>query len=115
MFDPLRQDPRFFNLALAGAAGGVLRWITLRQHWRDGLIAIVAGIICSVYFADVLAPVLVAIVHAVPGLALVMVDAEQVKGPAGLLSGITGISITGLVIDWVRIVAKPFLRNGGDK
>lgn len=115
MFDPLRQDPRWFSLALAGAAGGVLRWITLRTHWRDGLIAIVAGVICSVYFTDALAPVLVVVIHAVPGLALVVVEIEQVRGPAGLLAGITGISITGFLIDWLKIVSKPFLKRGNGK
>ena len=115
MFDPLRStDPKWITLALAGAAGGVLRWITLRTHWRDGLIAIAAGTICSYYFAEILAPVLVILVHAVPLFITVPVSDSQMIGPAGLLSGITGISITGFLIDWMGILSRTFLKKQRD-
>ena len=115
MFDPLRQDPKLVTLALAGASGGLLRWIALRPKWQDGLIAIGAGIICSYYFADVLAPILVEVVHALPYFGQrINVTTPQMVGPGGLLSGVVGISMTGFILDWTGIISRTFLKKQRD-
>lgn len=40
-FDFLPSDK--FQLLVAGALGGVVRWMTLSDHWTDGLILMVVG------------------------------------------------------------------------
>ena len=42
--------------ALAGALGGIVRWVTLREHWRDGVLSLLVGSICAVYLGPLVAP-----------------------------------------------------------
>ena len=35
--------------ALAGAAGGIVRWVTLRERWQDGVASLLVGSICALY------------------------------------------------------------------
>ena len=57
MSDPTNLDPfRWLwtepgKAALAGALGGIVRWVTLREHWRDGVLSLLVGSICAVYGA----------------------------------------------------------------
>jgi hypothetical protein len=37
------------QLLLSGAAGGLVRWTTLKQHWRDGLISVAFGSLLALY------------------------------------------------------------------
>jgi hypothetical protein len=34
---------------LAGAAGGIVRWVTLRERWQDGVASLLVGSICALY------------------------------------------------------------------
>jgi hypothetical protein len=92
------------DAALAGAAGGVVRWATLRDDWKTGAIAILVGAICATYLAG-------PAIHALEA-SLVHFGA-RVSIPektAGFLVGIGGVTITGFILD----VAKAFReRKGG--
>lgn len=84
------------QLVLAGALGGVVRWMTLRDHWSDGLIAIFVGAICSVYLSPLALPALT------PVLGAIQVAPESVIGVSGFLMGIGGITASGFVLDLWR-------------
>ena len=86
---------------LAGAAGGLVRWITLRDNWREGVPAVIAGALSALYLGPLAVPLLEPWVGPIaPG--------ENAEGFSSFVVGIAGISLTGLVID---IFAK--IRKGG--
>lgn len=81
--------------ALAGAAGGAIRWITLREKPRDGLVSIIVGSICAIYAGPLVEPFLSPFVGKItPG--------NDADGFAAFVVGIGGISLTGAVIDLFR-------------
>jgi hypothetical protein len=84
------------QLVLAGAFGGIVRWMTLRDHWTDGLIAIVVGAICSFYLSPLAIPALA------PLLSGVQVAPESALGVSGFLMGVGGITAAGFVLDLWR-------------
>lgn len=77
--------------AIAGAAGGVVRWLTLRETWREGIISLFVGAICAIYLSPLAEPMLrpfIGVIHA-PRLAPFVV-------------GVGGIGLVGLIIDAMR-------------
>lgn len=81
------------QLLLSGAAGGLVRWLTLKQGWRDGLISVAVGSLLALYlgpFAVGWLAQLVPFVGATP---------ESAIGLGGFLVGIGGIVVSGFVID----------------
>lgn len=98
----LGSDPG--KAALAGALGGIVRWITLRDNWKEGLPALVLGAIAAVYLGPVVEPVIAAPVEGVAP------DADT-SALAAFFTGIGGVGIVGIVLDLVRW-RKP--GGGGD-
>ncbi len=88
------------QLLLAGALGGMVRWLTLRDHWVDGLISIVVGAICSLYLSPLVIP------SVTPMLGAVNIAPDSVSGLSGFLIGIGGITVSGLVMDLWRARRK---------
>lgn len=84
------------QLVVAGALGGLVRWLTLRDHWVDGLISVIVGAICSLYLSPIALPALT------PVLGNVGMPAESVTGLSGFLVGIGGITASGFFIDLWR-------------
>lgn len=77
---------------LAGALGGLVRWITLRSNWREGAGAILVGAICAMYLGPLVEPILEPVVGAItPG--------GDADGFSSFIVGLGGISITGFIID----------------
>lgn len=91
--------------ALAGAAGGLVRWITLRDSWREGVPALVVGAACAVYVAPFLEPLL-----STP-LGAVAPDGD-VTALAAFVTGLGGIGITGFLIDLITSRIARGGRNG---
>ena len=92
-------------LLLAGAAGGVVRWISLRQDWREGVPAIIAGALCSAYLATPVGPALekyFPLFFASPGSA---------ASVAGFLVGVLGIAISGFLLDLFHGWAKKYIKG----
>lgn len=89
-----------WQLLIAGALGGVVRWLTLRDHWTDGLISIVVGAICAVYISPLALPALV------PTLGNIGVSSDSVGSLSGFLIGIGGITVSGLIMDLWRARRK---------
>lgn len=92
------------QLIIAGALGGVVRWLTLRDHWSDGLIAVVVGAICAAYLSPLALPALA------PMLAGVGIAHDSANSLSGFLIGIGGITVTGLIMDVWRL-RKRMLRE----
>lgn len=94
------------QLILAGAAGGLVRWLTLREDWRAGLISVTVGLIMSVYVGPFAIWMLTPVITFAGG------EPEQLIGLGGFLVGIGGIVVSGFFIDVWRMRAK-LLKNGG--
>lgn len=85
------------QLLIAGALGGIVRWMTLRDHWTDGLISMVVGGLSAMYLAPLAVPSLI------PVLGNVSVSPENVGPLSGFLLGIGGITVSGFFIDAWRL------------
>lgn len=82
------NDPTF-SVVMAGGAGGLVRWATEREPWREGLTSVVVGAICAQY----LGPVAIGMVESVMG-----IEVPDTTGKTGaFLMGIGGISIVALL------------------
>jgi hypothetical protein len=78
--------------ALAGAAGGLVRWITLRDNWREGVPGIAVGAVCALYLGPLAEPLLRPFVGA-------LAPSSDPAGFAAFVVGMGGIGITAGVID----------------
>lgn len=82
--------------ALAGAAGGIVRWVTLRERWQDGAASLLVGAICALYVGPFVNPLISPLIGD-------LAPNGDSSGFASFLVGLGGISIAGLLIDLVRI------------
>ena len=81
--------------ALAGALGGLVRWITLRDNWTDGIAALVVGAICALYLGPLIEPLLAPTIGQIaPG--------QDATGFSAFVVGLFGISLSGMLIDLIR-------------
>ena len=78
---------------LAGALGGVVRWLTIREDWRSGLISITVGAICALYLSPLAIPAIE------PILGKIVLDPAARAGFSGFVMGIGGIAVAGFFID----------------
>lgn len=86
-------------VALAGAAGGLVRWLTLRSHPVDGIIAVAVGFICAAYLGPAATP-LVDSIFSPPGVPPgVSPSSAEVSG---FVIGIGGVTVSGFVLDFWR-------------
>ena len=46
------------STVLAGASGGLVRWLTLRHNLREGIVALIVGGLCALYLGPVISPIL---------------------------------------------------------
>ena len=81
-------------MALAGAAGGLVRWLTLRERWRDGSVSLVVGSICALYLGPVVEPMLAP--------AIGTISPADPAGFSAFVVGLGGIGLAGFVIDTLR-------------
>lgn len=98
------------QLAMAGALGGLVRWLTLRDHWSDGLISVTVGAICAMHVGPLAIPLLEPVVG--------RLGSEASAGTlSGFLIGIGGITLSGFLIDvWrARRAQLRQSKDGGDK
>ena len=100
LFSPLGK------LAIAGALGGVVRWLTLKQPPLDGLVSVVVGCICAVYVGPAIIPIMRPVID------FAGVDPEAAQGLGGFLVGIGGILVSGFILDLWQLRRK-LLKNGG--
>lgn len=91
--------------AISGAAGGAVRWFTVKQGWRDGFASIVVGALCSIYLSPLVEPMI--------DVAFGKIIASEAKraGLAGFVIGVGGILVSGFIIDFWNI-RREQLRSG---
>lgn len=82
-------------MALAGAAGGLVRWLTLRESWRDGLVSLVVGSLCALYLGPLVEPMLAPVVGRIAA-------GSDAGGFSSFVVGLGGIGIAGFVIETLR-------------
>lgn len=83
---------------LAGAAGGLVRWLmSERQRIRDGIVSVVAGALMARYAS----PVMLAIMERWLG-----EMSGDVAGAAGFASGLAGMSLAKLMLGFVDAHAR---------
>jgi len=81
--------------AVAGALGGLVRWMTLRDHWTEGVAALIVGAICAMYLGPLIEPILT------PTIGRIAPDRDA-DGFAAFVVGLGGISLAGFLIDLIR-------------
>ncbi len=111
-FDFLGLGADKAQLIVAGALGGLVRWLTLRDHWVDGVVSILVGALSAMYIAPLAVPSLI------PVLGNINVAPENVGGLSGFLIGIGGITVSGFFIDAWRLrrrMVKDAAGPGGEQ
>ena len=96
MFNWLGLPDKAIPLIVAGALGGVVRWLTLRDSWQTGLISIVVGAICALFLSPLALPALV------PMLGAIQIPPDSVSGLSGFLIGIGGVTVSGFILDILK-------------
>ncbi len=86
----LASDPG--RAALAGALGGVVRWLTLRHSWKEGVVTLLVGGICAMYLGPLALPLIEPLIAKVA-------PTGDASGLSSFLIGLGGISISGLLLD----------------
>lgn len=82
------------QVALAGAAGGLVRWLTLRSRPLDGFIAVVVGALSATYLGPLAEPAIDAL------LGNIIVEETSRGAFSGFILGLGGITVTGFVMDF---------------
>ena len=99
----LNSDPG--KLAVAGAAGGLVRWCTLRENPRDGVASLVVGAICANYLGPLVSPVIEATLGSVlPG--------DDASSFSAFVVGLGGVGLAGFVIEVLRRFKAQKLAGG---
>lgn len=88
------------KLMIAGALGGVVRWLTLREGWIDGLASVVIGSITAVYVGPAAHTILRPIID------MTGVEPDAANSLGGFLIGVGGILVSGFLIDLWRARQK---------
>lgn len=89
---------------IAGGLGGVVRWLALKEAFRQGLSSVAIGSICSIYLGPVATPLLS------PVVGRLLADPASQVGLGGFLIGTGGVAVVGFIIDLWRTRR----RNGND-
>lgn len=81
------------QLALAGALGGVVRSITLRERPIEGIGSLIVGTACSIYASPL------ALIVFDPVLGRLITKPGALDTFAGFATGILGMAIVGFILD----------------
>ena len=85
--------------ALAGAAGGLVRWLTLRESVKDGAISLLVGSLCALYLGPLVVPFLEPTIGKIaPG--------SDVPGFSSFIVGLGGITFAGFLLDLIKARRK---------
>lgn len=90
---------------IAGAMGGVVRWITLQQGTWEGISSIVVGAICAVYLTPLVLPALTPVIGSFVG------DEANRAGFSGFIIGLSGITVAGFFIDFFKAWSRKNLND----
>jgi len=106
MFQWLASDTG--RAAIAGAAGGLVRWVTLRDDWREGMTGLIVGSLCAIYLGPLAEPLLDPVIGKIaPG--------DSAAGFASFVIGLGGISIAGFILDIIKARRSKVLGDGDEE
>lgn len=95
---------------IAGALGGSVRWLTLRENWREGAVSIFVGAVCALYVSPFVLPVLA------PVLGRLTTDTSRIGNFGAFVVGLGGITVAGFFIDAWKMRRRILdARNGKDE
>jgi len=83
------------SAAVAGAAGGLVRWMTLHEKPMDGAAALIVGSLCAIYLGPLVDPMLAPVVGKIA-------PAQDGRGFSSFVVGLGGIGMAGFVIETLR-------------
>jgi len=81
------------QVTTAGALGGVVRWLSLRESWKNGFISVIVGGICALYLGPLATPVTDTF------FGKVVLDPTSRETLSGFIVGVWGIALSGLLMD----------------
>lgn len=84
------------QLALAGAAGGLVKSITLRERPIEGVGSLIVGVACSIYASPL------TLVVFEPILNKIVTKPGALDNFAGFATGIAGMAVVGFILDLWR-------------
>lgn len=90
---------------VAGVAGGMVRWLTLRSNWKEGIAALVVGSLCALYLGPIVDPLLAPIIGKIA-------PHGDPRGFASFFVGLGGVSLSGLILDFIGIWYR-WIKQGG--
>lgn len=93
---PTLDIPLWQQLVLAGALGGVIRWLTVASHWRAGIGHILAGAIMGNY----LGAFAFALLRPMADLSIIQPTDAQLLGAH--IAGVVGINLYTIPSDYIR-------------
>lgn len=99
----LGQD--FAKTMIAGAAGGLVRWATLRNSWKEGAVALIVGSLCALYLGPIVDPLLAPIIGKIA-------PNGDPRGFASFFVGLGGVSLSGLMLDFIGLWFR-WIKQGG--
>lgn len=97
--------------AVAGAAGGLVRWLNGRKDigFLDGIATVLTGMLCAVYVTPVVPPILNAMLEKFLGASAKL--PEDLGNGGAFLTGLLGMLIVGFFIDLFRIARREGVDN----
>lgn len=97
------------NNVIAGAAGGALRWNTLKEDFKSGIISVISGAIMAVYLTEAMSGVISGL------LKLVGIIAVVPPSSSAFIVGVCGTTIISFVLDFITIYRKRISSQGEPK
>lgn len=93
---------------VAGAAGGLVRWLTLQERPRDGIASIIVGALCALYLGPLAVPIFE------PVVGKIVTRPDQAVGFASFLIGMGGLSVSAIVIQVWRLRRANLAKDESD-
>lgn len=95
------------QLALAGALGGLVKSITLRERPIEGVGSLIVGTACSIYASPI------ALIVFEPALGHLVTRPGALDTFAGFSAGVAGMAVVGFILDFWRVWRRAPRRGSG--
>jgi len=91
--------------ALAGGAGGAVRWVTFQEGWRKGIGSLFVGALSAIYASAAVEPLFVGII------------ANEAKRAAfaSFFIGVVGMLLVGFFVDFFKTFSRNIINRQEDK